>query len=412
MQPSEDLRAFRDAWKADLVTQSRQRQSAQRPTAASNVAHSTKSSAAPQLSEKDELALSYYVDAVQFESDANLNEAMIHYRKAFHLNRHVDRLYWNHMHQHAPGMLLYLCNSSTWPWIEKHLRYFNAFDFFLFMTASSGEPAKEPDMDLTRMATATMNHRVFYSFAVITKFVFVVGVFECRYWMARSPSSFSWNCRRSGRTEWTLGEAINYSNRKGANVFGWTSYFGLAGRSPWQNWYALPFWTCFSDIWIYIQYLINYYGPFSTVELLCLPSVDMISLERLGETCKGLYLLARDTHIWRQACRRVWDIDCQPVCVVVGWFALKQSIGIPVVIHQLSRILYRIHTVGLGGECLSNVLGCGLMVYMWGKFVILWFYVSLAMDNTYVYIYIYVDGLQVTLFSCIEKIYMYIYIYT
>lgn len=36
------------------------------------------------------------------------------------------------------------------------------------------------------------------------------------------------------------------------------------------------------------------------------PDLDLRSLERVSEVCRGLYLAARDQEIWRQICVRVW----------------------------------------------------------------------------------------------------------
>ncbi|XP_028406114.1 F-box only protein 9-like [Dendronephthya gigantea] len=37
--------------------------------------------------------------------------------------------------------------------------------------------------------------------------------------------------------------------------------------------------------------------------------LDLRSLERLGQVCRGFYALARDTEIWRLACLRVWGVN-------------------------------------------------------------------------------------------------------
>lgn len=37
--------------------------------------------------------------------------------------------------------------------------------------------------------------------------------------------------------------------------------------------------------------------------------LDMISLEKCSEVCKGLYICARDPEIWRQACAKVWGVN-------------------------------------------------------------------------------------------------------
>jgi len=33
----------------------------------------------------------------------------------------------------------------------------------------------------------------------------------------------------------------------------------------------------------------------------------MRSLEKFGETCKGFYLLSRESQLWRKACEKVWE---------------------------------------------------------------------------------------------------------
>lgn len=38
--------------------------------------------------------------------------------------------------------------------------------------------------------------------------------------------------------------------------------------------------------------------------------LDTISLERLGASCRGLYLLARDYDIWRNICIRCCVLEC------------------------------------------------------------------------------------------------------
>ncbi|XP_077285056.1 F-box only protein 9 [Arctopsyche grandis] len=38
--------------------------------------------------------------------------------------------------------------------------------------------------------------------------------------------------------------------------------------------------------------------------------LDMVSLERFASVCRGFYVLARDSEIWRLACVKTWGINC------------------------------------------------------------------------------------------------------
>ncbi|CAH1239850.1 FBXO9 [Branchiostoma lanceolatum] len=48
-------------------------------------------------------------------------------------------------------------------------------------------------------------------------------------------------------------------------------------------------------------------------------NLDMRSLERLALVCRGFYVCARDPEIWRQACLRVWGINCGTPSLYGSW---------------------------------------------------------------------------------------------
>ena len=48
------------------------------------------------------------------------------------------------------------------------------------------------------------------------------------------------------------------------------------------------------------------------IQYIVFPTLDLATLERMGATCKALYLHARDPSIWQAACRRVWGARCKP----------------------------------------------------------------------------------------------------